>query len=89
MYKLRIKTGDKVKILAGKDKGKEGKVIQVFPKQRRVVVEGVNAAKKHLRTRSQGQKGQVIEFFMPIDSSNVQPLDAEGKAVRHSKKLVS
>ncbi len=71
MTKLHIKTGDMVKVLTGKDKGKTGKIIQVFPKLSRVVVEGVNASKRHLRTRSAGQKGQVVEFFMPIHVSNV------------------
>lgn len=84
--KLRIKTGDMVKVITGAHKGKTGKVIQVFPKLRRVVVEGVNAARRHVKTRQQGQKGQVIEFFMPIHASNVLPLDAGGSAVRQDDK---
>jgi len=86
MTKLRIKTGDTVKVIAGKDKGKTGKVLQVFPKLNRVVVEGVNVAKKHLRTRQTGQKGQIIEFSMPLSASNVLPLDASGATVRHDDK---
>lgn len=76
MPKLHIKTGDIVKVMAGKDKGKSGKVLQVFPKLGRVVVEGIGGAKRHLRTRQSGQKGQVVEFFMPIDASNVRREDA-------------
>ena len=83
MTKIKIKTGDVVKVIAGASKGKTGKVLQSFPKLGRVVVEGVNASKRHVRTRSQGQKGQIIEFFMPIDVSNILPLDAAGKTVRH------
>jgi large subunit ribosomal protein L24 len=79
MSQLHIKTGDLVKVMAGKDKGKSGKVIQAFPKLGRVVIEGVNAAKRHLRTRQSGQKGQVVEFFMPIDASNVRK-EGEQKA---------
>lgn len=86
MTKLKIKTGDMVKVMAGSSKGKTGKVLQSFPKLGRVVVEGVNPAKRHVRTKSQSQKGQIIEFFMPINVSNVQPLDAAGKAVRHDDK---
>lgn len=86
MIKLLIKTGDMVKVLTGKDKGKTAKVIQTFPKLNRVVVEGVNAAKRHLKTRRQGEKGQVVEFSMPIHSSNVLPIGDAGKAVRHARK---
>lgn len=71
MSKLHIKTGDTVKVLAGKDKGKTGKVVQAFPKLGRVVVEGVAVTKRHLKTKATGAKGQVVEFSMPIDASNV------------------
>lgn len=86
MKKLRIKAGDTVKVIAGKDKGKTGKVVQVFPGLNRVVVEGVNQAKRHLRSRKSGQKGQVVEFSMPLHASNVMPLDASGSPVRHDDK---
>ena len=69
---MKIKTGDKVRILAGKDKGKEGKVLQVFPKLGRVVVEKINLAKRHLRSQGQGQKGQIVEFPAPIHISNLK-----------------
>jgi len=68
---MKIKTNDKVKIVTGKDAGKEGNVIQVFPKEGRVVVEGANIMKKHLRSKKGGQKGQVIELAGPTDASNV------------------
>jgi len=86
MTKLRIKTGDQVKVIAGKNKGKTGKVLQTFPKLNRVVVEGVNSAKRHLRTSRSGEKGQVVEFFMPIHASNLLRVGEDGKARRHRKQ---
>ncbi|PIP33477.1 50S ribosomal protein L24 [Candidatus Falkowbacteria bacterium CG_4_10_14_0_2_um_filter_48_10] len=65
-----IKKGDKVKIIGGKDRGKTGKVLQVFPRERKVSVEGLNLLIKHLRPRRQGEKGQRIEFPAPLTISN-------------------
>jgi len=67
---MRIKSGDKVKILAGKDKGKKGKVLQILD-NKRASVEGLNLAIKHLRPRKQGEKGQKIEFPAAIELSNL------------------
>lgn len=83
---LKIKTGDTVKVIAGKDKGKTGKIVQAFPALNRVVVEGVNICKRHIRTRKQGEKGQILEFSMPIHASNVQIVGEDGKAHRHSSR---
>ena len=60
-----------MKVLAGRDRGKSGKVLEAFPKLERVVVEGVNKVKKHERARKANQKGQVVERAMPIHISNV------------------
>lgn len=68
---MKIKSNDKVKIIKGKDRNKEGKVIQVFPTANKVVVEGLNLMKKHLRTRKAGEKGQVIELSAPLRAENV------------------
>lgn len=68
---MKIKKGDKVKILAGKDKGKIGKVLQIFQSQNRVSIEGINLLIKHMRPRKQGEKGQRIEFPAPMNLSNV------------------
>jgi large subunit ribosomal protein L24 len=85
---MKIKTGDKVRVLAGKDKGKEGKVIQVFPKHDRIVVEGVNMAKRHLRG-GQERKGQIIEYASPLHISNVALLSSKtGKTGRVGYKTV-
>jgi large subunit ribosomal protein L24 len=76
---MKIKTGDKVRIIAGKDKGKEGKVLQVFPKLQRVVVEGANLLTKHLR--KQGDRpGQKIQFPSPLHISNVQLVSGKSGA---------
>lgn len=69
---MKIKTNDKVKILSGKDKGKLGKVVQVFPEEGKLVVEGMNVIKKHLKTRSKNEKGQVLELAAPFFSSKAQ-----------------
>lgn len=66
-----MKTGDTVKVLAGADRGKQGKVTQVFPKEQRIVVEGVNSRKKNIRTRNRQQHGEIIQYFSPIALSNV------------------
>ena len=67
---MKIKKGDKVKILAGKDKGKIGKVLQVFQSANRASIEGLNLLVKHLRPRKQGETGQRIEFPAPLNLSN-------------------
>lgn len=84
MPKFHLKTGDEVIVIAGKDKGKKGKIIQAFPRLNRVVVEGVRVTKRHLRTRKQGEKGTIVEVSMPIHASNVMPL-VGNKVARHTK----
>ncbi|OGL64075.1 50S ribosomal protein L24 [Candidatus Uhrbacteria bacterium RIFCSPHIGHO2_02_FULL_47_44] len=68
---MKIKSGDKVRVLTGKDRNKEGKVLQVFPVLERVVVEGVNILTKHMKGRGE-HAGQKIQFPSPIHVSNVQ-----------------
>jgi len=68
---MNIKKGDKVKIIAGKDKGKSGKILQVFPAKNRASVEGLNLLIKHMRPRKQGENGQRIEFPAPLNVSNM------------------
>lgn len=74
---MHIKEGDNVRILTGKDRGKEGKVVQVFPKEGRVIVENMNTAVKHLRARGD-QKGQRVDYSAPIHLSNVQLIAKDG-----------
>lgn len=78
---MRIKKGDKVQLIAGKDKGKQGTVLQVLPKQDKVVVEGLNIAKKHVKP-SQTGTGGIEEFPAPIHVSNVKLVDSKGEATR-------
>lgn len=61
-----------VKVMAGKDSGKSGKVTQVLPADAKVVVEGLNILKKHVKPTRTGEKGQILEFSAPVDISNVQ-----------------
>ncbi|MDB5259410.1 MAG: ribosomal protein [Candidatus Taylorbacteria bacterium] len=68
---MHIKKGDNVVVLAGKDKGKTGKVTKAMPKDGMVIVEGMNMAKKHQKPTKQGQKGQVIEKSMPMNVSKL------------------
>jgi large subunit ribosomal protein L24 len=75
MNKLRIKTGDTVKVLSGKDKGKTGKVIKVLPKLGRLVVENVNAHTKFEKSKQAGQPGKKITFFAAMPAGKVMLLD--------------
>lgn len=94
-----VKTGDKVKVIAGKDKGKEGTIVKTIAASDRVVVEGVNMIKKHQKPNNQYPQGGIIELEAPIHVSNVQLLDPstneptrvgykveDGKKVRFAKK---
>ncbi len=69
---MKIKKNDQVLIIAGKDKGKKGKVLEVFPVLEKITVENINLVKKHRRARRQGEKGQVIEIPKPLHISNVK-----------------
>jgi large subunit ribosomal protein L24 len=68
---MRIKKGDNVKVLAGKDRGKTGKVMHVDPKTGRISIEGLNLYKKHVRPKRQGEKGEVVQVARPMNGSNV------------------
>ncbi len=69
---MKIKKKDTVLVIAGKDRGKKGKVLRAFPKENRISVEGVNILKKHVRPKESGKKGQIVEFPSLIDASNVK-----------------
>jgi large subunit ribosomal protein L24 len=88
---MKIKKGDTVLVIAGKDKGAKGKVIQAYPARDRVLVEGVNRIKKHTRvTQNQrgAQSGGIVTQEAPIHISNVMLIDADGKPTRVGKKGV-
>ncbi len=77
----KLKKGDKVIVLAGKDKGKEGEIAQIMPAANKAVVEGINIAIRHTR-QSQNSQGGRLPKAMPIDLSNLALLDSNGKATR-------
>ena len=83
---MKIKTGDTVKVIAGKDKDKEGKVLSVDKKTGRVVVEGVNMVTKHAKPSASNQQGGIINKEAPIDASNVMYVQ-NGKATRIGYKV--
>lgn len=85
---MKIKKGDKIIIISGKDRGKTGKVLRAFPKEGKILVEGVNLRKKHQKPRKSGQKGQIINMPAPIFVSNVKLICSKcGKAVRAGYKI--
>lgn len=74
---MRLREGDRVKVITGKDAGKESRVVKVLPKRGKLIVEGVNTAKKHQRPRGQTMQGGIIDKDMLIDASNVMILCPE------------
>ncbi|ANZ57933.1 50S ribosomal protein L24 [Fructilactobacillus lindneri] len=94
-----LKTGDKVRVIAGKDKGKDGKIIKAIAADNRVVVEGINKVKKHQKASQANPQGNVSDVEAPINASNVMLIDPstneptrismevkDGKKIRISKK---
>ncbi len=86
---MKLKKGDNVIVITGKDKGKKGKIVRVLVAENRVIVEGVNMMKRHQRPRKSGEKGSMKDIEMPLSASNVMMLDPKsGKATRLGKKKV-
>jgi large subunit ribosomal protein L24 len=99
MARMHVKKGDKVQVISGKDKGKQGVILAAYPKKQRVLVEGVNIVKKHSKPTQANPQGGIIEQEAPIHVSNVMPLDpktneptrvgykvVDGKKIRIAKK---
>lgn len=87
---MRIKKGDLVKKIAGKDKGKQGKVIKTIPKENKIVVEKMNIIKKHRKPKREGEKGQIVEIAASFDCSNAMIICPScSKAVKVSYSFVS
>ena len=85
---MNIRKDDKVIVLSGKDKGKEGKVLSANPKAGKVIVEGVNVASKHMRPRKQGEQGGIIKMETPIYACKVMVVCPKcGKATRVAHKI--
>ncbi len=74
---MKIKKGDQVEVIAGKDRGKRGTVSRVFRADEKVIVDGVNMGKRHKKAKTAGEKGERIELAMPIHVSNVMLVDPE------------
>ena len=85
--KLHVKKGDTVKVLAGNDKGSTGKVLVVYPKDNRAIVEGLNKIKKHTKPNPRNTQGGIVEREAPIHISNLMVVDAKGKATRIGRRL--
>ena len=81
---MKVRVGDKVKILAGKDRGKEGKVLVTLKKKDKVVVEGINIVKKHMKPSQMNETGGILSVEAPIHVSNVKVI--EGKEVKKETK---
>ena len=83
---MKLKKGDTVKVIAGKDKGQEGEIVHVYPSDNKVLVNGINTAKKHSKARKANQQGGIIDRDMPVDASNVM-LVHKGKPTRVGYKI--
>ncbi len=87
---MKIKKGDKVVVLSGKDKGKEGEVSFVFPKDGRVIVDGINISKKHQRPTRETMQGGIIDKEMPISISNIAVISPQdGKPTRVGYRIAN
>ena len=83
---MKVKVGDQVKVIAGQDKGKEGKVLTTLKKINKVVVEGVNVHKKHQKPNNANQNGGIFEINLPIHVSNVKVIENKKEAKKEVKK---
>ena len=85
---MHVKKGDKVVVISGKDKGKQGTILEAYPKKDRVIVEGVNIVKKHSKPSQMNPQGGIISREAAIHASNVMPLDPKsGKPTRVGYKV--
>ncbi len=88
MNKLHVKTGDNVMIISGKDKGKKGKVLEVSPKEGKVIVEGCNLVTKHVKPRQMGQQGGIVKAEAALYACKVMPICPKcGKPTRVGHKI--
>jgi len=85
---MKIKKGDTVLVISGKDRGKKSKILEVLPKEQKIIVEGINIRKKHIRQKKEGEKGQIIETPAPIHISNVKIICSKcGRPTRVGYKI--
>jgi large subunit ribosomal protein L24 len=87
---MKIKKGDTVLIISGKDRGRKGKVLKAFPKESKILVEGINLKKKHIKPKREGEKGQIVQVSAPIPVSKAKLICPKcGKATRVGYKIIS
>ena len=84
---MKIKVGDNVQVITGSNKGKEGKVLRVFRKEGKVVIDGINIVKKHVKPNRQNETGGILEIEAPIHISNVKVLEKKKEAKKEAKKV--
>ncbi len=84
--KLHIKKGDMVQVIAGDDKGKKGRVIEIFNVEKRAMVEGINIVSRHTKPNAKNQNGGIIKKEAPVHISNLMLLDKTGNASRIGRK---
>jgi len=85
---MKMRKGDQVLITSGKDRGRKGKIIETFPKKGKVVIEGINLRKKHVKPKKSGEKGQIVETPVPIDISDTKLICSKcGKPTRVGYKI--
>ena len=85
---MKVKKGDTVLIISGKDKGKTAKILKSIPKDQKILVEGVNLKKKHVRPKKEGEKGQIVQLPAPMNASNEKIICPKcGKASRIGYKM--
>ena len=87
MGKLKIKTGDTVRVIAGDHKGSEGKIVKVLLEKNKVIVEGVNMVKKHMKPSAQSPQGGIVEKEASIQISNLSLLTSKGETTRIGYKM--
>ena len=87
MGKLKIKTGDTVRVIAGDHKGSEGKIVKVLIEKNKVIVEGVNMVKKHMKPSAQSPQGGIVEKEASIQISNLSLLTSKGETTRVGYKM--
>ena len=89
MNKLHVKKGDTVEIISGKDKGKKGKVLEVSPKEQKIIVEGINVAQKHVKPRAVGQQGGIVSVEAPMYACKAMLVCPKcGKRTRVAHKIL-
>ena len=86
---MKVKVGDNVRILAGKDKGKEGRVIRTLKKENKVLVEGINMVKKHVKPNRMNEVGSIVDIEAPIHVSNVKLAETKKEAKKEAKKATA